>query len=105
MIPLADLRPWETNYRHHPAEQLGRIRESLRRARWEHADAVPKSQPHMEPDEFIAEMHRRGLGYTISPQPGDELPGERLNMPFEKARKKRAIAMGIEQEIAHQATG
>jgi len=77
----------------------------LRRARWEHADVVPKSQPNTHPDEFIAEMHRRGLGYTISPQPSDELPGERLNMPFESARRKRAIEMGIEQETTQLAVG
>ena len=31
MVPLADLRPWEQNYRHHPAEQRARITESIRR--------------------------------------------------------------------------
>lgn len=31
MVPLADLRPWDNNYRHHPAEQRARIKESIRR--------------------------------------------------------------------------
>lgn len=30
-VPVGDLRPWKQNYRQHPAEQLDRIRESLRR--------------------------------------------------------------------------
>ena len=63
MVPLADLRPWETNYRHHPAEQLDRIRESLRRNGQRKAVVVQASTMRIVAGHGVAEAMRLE-GYT-----------------------------------------
>ena len=63
MLPLADLRPWEQNYRHHPAEQLDRIRESLRRNGQRKAVVVQASTMRIIAGHGVAEAMRLE-GYT-----------------------------------------
>ena len=58
MVPLADLRPWEQNYRHHPAEQLDRIRESLRRNGQRKAIVVQASTMRIIAGHGVAEALR-----------------------------------------------
>lgn len=62
-VPVSDLRPWEANYRHHPAEQLDRIRESLRRnGQWK-AVVVQASTMRIIAGHGVAEAMRLE-GYT-----------------------------------------
>lgn len=63
MLPIADLRPWEQNYRHHPAEQLDRIRESLRRNGQRKAVVVQASTVRIVAGHGVAEAMRLE-GYT-----------------------------------------
>lgn len=63
MVPLTDLRPWEANYRHHPAEQLDRIRESLRRNGQRKAVVVQASTMRIVAGHGVAEAMRLE-GYT-----------------------------------------
>ena len=58
MLPLADLRPWEANYRHHPADQLERIRESLRRNGQRKAVVVQASTMRIIAGHGVAEAAR-----------------------------------------------
>jgi hypothetical protein len=89
----------------HPIQKLTKAlwRTVWHRVLWEHADAVPKTAPmKQEPDEFIADMQARGLGYTLAPSPTDRLPGEQVVMSTEAARKHRAIEAGVESMPPHR---
>lgn len=63
LVSLADLRPWEQNYRHHPAEQLDRIRESLRRNGQRKAVVVQANTMRIVAGHGVAEAMRLE-GYT-----------------------------------------
>jgi len=62
----------------------------MERCLWKDADAIPPSPPSGDLDEFFRDVQRRGLWYTISPTPEDELPGDHVCMPNRKACAARA---------------
>jgi hypothetical protein len=82
----------------HPIQRLTKAlwRTVWHRVRCEDAERVPKTVPHVDHEQFTADMDAAGLGYTLHPQPSDVLPGEQVQMWNSEARRRRAVAMGIE---------
>jgi hypothetical protein len=82
----------------HPIQKLTKAlwRSAWHRVLWEHADYMPKTPPMaLPPDEFIGLLRAGGLGYTLSPQPTDRLPGEQIVMWNAAARKRRADELDV----------